>query len=87
MLIDRFPSGVYLRNHHGPVGIMVDGRDDVVPEKFGLQLYDRYAGLKRSWQFSAGFHVTIMEPPAQLWGEVLDFWQTRRHVAKQTPGN
>jgi uncharacterized protein len=78
MLVDRFPSEDYLRNYHAPVGIMVDGRDQVVPEKFGLRLYDSYAGPKRLWRFPDGRHISIMEPPEKFWSEVLDFWQTNR---------
>jgi len=80
MLVDRFPSEDYLRNYHGPVGIMVDGRDEVVPEKFGLRLYDSYAGPKRLWRFPDGNHISIMEPPEKFWGEVLDFWQTNNQT-------
>ena len=76
MLVDRFPSEDYLRNYHGPVGIMVDGRDEVVPEKFGLRLYDGYAGPKKLWSFPDGQHISIMEPPEKFWNEVLDFWRT-----------
>lgn len=76
MLVDRFPSEDYLHNYHGPVGIMVDGRDEVVPEKFGLRLYRSYAGPKRLWSFPDGFHISIMEPPEKFWGEVFYFWQT-----------
>jgi uncharacterized protein len=47
LLVDRFPSEEYLRNYHGPVGIMTDGCDNVVPEKFGLRLFDGYAGPKQ----------------------------------------
>jgi pimeloyl-ACP methyl ester carboxylesterase len=82
MLVDRFPSEDYLRDYHGPVGIMVDGHDDVVPEKFGIRLYDSYAGPKRLWSFPDGYHISIMEPPEKFWGEVLDFWQTNQISAK-----
>jgi len=75
LLVDRFPSEDYLRHYHGPVGIVVDGRDQVVPEKFGLRLYDHYAGPKRLWRFPDGNHISIMEPPEKFWGEVLNFWQ------------
>ena len=81
LLVDRFPSEDYLRNYHGPVGVMVDGRDEVVPEKFGLRLYDSYAGPKRLWSFPDGYHISIMEPPEKFWGEVLDFWQTNNSNA------
>jgi uncharacterized protein len=70
MLVDRFPSEDYLRNYRGPVGIVVDGRDDVVPEKFGLRLYDGYAGPKRLWNFPDGYHISIMESPEKFWAEV-----------------
>jgi adenosylhomocysteinase len=63
--------------YHGPVGVMVDGRDQVVPEKFGLRLYNDYAGPKQLWEFPQGGHIEIAEPPEKLWKEVTEFWQTR----------
>ncbi len=78
MLVDRFPSADYLRNFHGPVGVVVDGRDNVVPEKFGLRLYNGYSGLKRLWEFPDAGHITIDEPPAEFWNEVVEFWQSHR---------
>jgi fermentation-respiration switch protein FrsA (DUF1100 family) len=57
---------------------MVDGRDEVVPEKFGLRLFDGYAGPKRLWRFPNCQHVFIGEPRARFWSEVLDFWRTSR---------
>ncbi|HEX9046768.1 MAG TPA: alpha/beta fold hydrolase, partial [Verrucomicrobiae bacterium] len=81
LLLDRFPSADYLRKYHGPVAITVDGRDDVVPERFGKNLYDGYSGPKRLWQFASGFHINIMEPPAQFWGEVLNFWHADHDLA------
>ena len=87
LLVDRFPSADYLRNYHGPVAVMVDGHDNVVPEKFGRRLYEGYSGPKRLWEFPQGGHITIGEPPAKFWSEVLDFWQTSRTLASQTSGN
>lgn len=75
LLVDRFPSEDYLRNYHGPVGIMVDGQDHVVPEKFGMRLYDHYAGPKQLWNFPDGRHIEIGESHGQFWREVFDFWQ------------
>ena len=83
IMMDRFPSQDYLHNYHGPVGIMVDGRDTVVPEKFGLRLYDSYNGPKHLWQFPNGYHISIMEPSAKFWGEVLGFWRTNQPVASK----
>jgi len=76
ILVDRFPSEEYLRYYHGKVGVMVDGRDTVVPEKFGLRLYHGYAGPKKLWEFPGGGHCEIMEPASKFWKEVVEFWQT-----------
>jgi pimeloyl-ACP methyl ester carboxylesterase len=81
ILMDRFPSEDDLRRYHGPVGVMVDGRDQIVPEKFGLRLYNDYAGPKRLWEFPQGGHIVIAEPPPEFWGEVVEFWQTNHSLS------
>ena len=59
MLLDRFPSEDYLHSYHGPIGIMIDGRDFVVPPVFGQRLYDGYTGPKRLWEF---FPAALISP-------------------------
>jgi pimeloyl-ACP methyl ester carboxylesterase len=76
LLVDRFPSETYLRNYRGKLGIMVDGRDTVVPKKFSLRLYDGYGGPKKIWEFPDGEHIQIPEPPSGFWKEVVEFWQS-----------
>jgi pimeloyl-ACP methyl ester carboxylesterase len=76
LLVDRFPSQEDLRRYHGPVGMTVDGRDRVVPEKFGLRLFDSYNGPKWIWEFPQGVHIEIRETPSKFWNEVVKFWQT-----------
>jgi pimeloyl-ACP methyl ester carboxylesterase len=78
MLCDRFPSQDYLRAYHGPVAMLVGGRDRVVPEKFGRRLYAAYAGPKRLWEFPEGNHGTVMVQPPELWKQVVEFWRTNR---------
>jgi uncharacterized protein len=75
LLVDRFPSEVYLKNYHGKIGIVVDGEDTIVPEKFGLRLYSSYAGPKKLWEFARGGHAAILEPPEIFWKQVAEFWQ------------
>ena len=82
LLVDRFPSEDYLRNYQGPVGMVVDGLDQVVPEKFGRRLYDGYAGPKRLWEFPDGEHASILEPPEKFWKEVVEFWLADRSSRK-----
>jgi hypothetical protein len=81
LLMDCFPSEDYLRNFHGPVGMVVDGHDHVIPGKFGLRLYDGYAGPKRLWEFPDGEHASIPEPPDQFWKEVVEFWRTNQSIS------
>ncbi len=76
LLVDRFPSEKYLRNYHGPVGVLVAGQDQVVPEKFGRRLYDGYAGPKRLWEFPFGDHGTVMMQPPKVWEQIILFLQT-----------
>jgi hypothetical protein len=83
ILVDRFPAEDDLRRYHGPVGVMLDGRDRVVPEQFGRSLYNGYAGPKRLWEYPESGHIVIGEPPAKFWGEILDFWRTNLPVASQ----
>lgn len=75
LLVDRFPSGDYLQKYHGKVGISVDGKDTIVPEKFGLKLYNSYDGPKKLWRFPNGVHCQISNPQTQFWTEAIAFWQ------------
>lgn len=78
LLSDRFPSEDYLRTYHGPVAVLVCGKDTVVPERFGRRLYDGYSGPKRLWEFPQGIHETAMFQPVRVWTEIIGFWQTQR---------
>ncbi len=73
LLRDRFPSEDYLRTYHGPVAILVGGRDTVVPERFGRRLYDGYAGPKKLWEFPEGDHGTVMVQPPEVWTKIFEF--------------
>jgi len=75
LMFDRFPSDKFLEDYHGKVGIVVDGEDSVVPEKFGRRLFDGYAGPKKLWAFPTGGHCQIIEPQADFWREAVEFLQ------------
>jgi pimeloyl-ACP methyl ester carboxylesterase len=57
--------------------MLVSGKDQVVPEKFGRRLYESYEGPKRLWEFPEGDHGTVMVQPPEIWGQIIDFWKTR----------
>jgi hypothetical protein len=73
LLADRFDSQERLRNFHGPVAVLVGGRDPVVPEMFGRRLYDSYNGPKRLWEFPDLDHGTIMDQPPEVWHAIFQF--------------
>ena len=76
LLLDRYPSEDYLKNFHGPVGILIGEADNVVPPKFGRRLYDSYAGPKRLWDFPADDHGSLFWRTGKVWNEIHDFWQS-----------
>ena len=78
LLRDGFRSDEYLRQYHGPLAVLVAGRDTVVPEKFGRRLYDGYDGPKKVWEFPEGNHGTVMSQPAEVWREIVDFWGRKK---------
>ncbi|MGH8024070.1 MAG: alpha/beta hydrolase, partial [Limisphaerales bacterium] len=75
LLVDRFPSVKYLRDYHGKVGVTVDGKDVVVPEKFGLSLYQGYQGPKKLWEYPQGGHCQIDKPQTLFWKQAVAFWR------------
>jgi len=78
LLRDRFPSEDYLRTFHGPVAMLVGGRDNVIPAKFGRRLYQAYDGPKHLWEFPEGNHGTVMMQPPEVWRQIIEFWESNR---------
>jgi len=75
MMRDDLWSGRYLASYHGPVAVMVAGRDDVVPERFGRKLFDEYGGPKQLWVFPNCGHIQIGSPQEAFWRAVVNFWK------------
>ncbi len=71
---DRFESEKYLRRYHGPLAIIVGGRDQVVPAKFGRRLFDGYHGPKRFWMAPLAVHKEVHLQGTAYWEEILAFW-------------
>ena len=81
LLRERFPAEDYLRDYHGPLAVLVAGRDTVVPEKFGRRLYDGYAGPKRLWEFPNANHDSLMVQPPEVWKQIVAFWKTEQLIS------
>jgi pimeloyl-ACP methyl ester carboxylesterase len=76
MLFDRYASDKHLKNYSGPVGFLVGGKDQVIPERFGRKLYDGYRGPKRLWGDPTATHDQLHQRDLAWWKEVVKFWET-----------
>jgi pimeloyl-ACP methyl ester carboxylesterase len=78
LLPDKFTSAEYLRNYHGPLAIVVGGRDTVVPARFGRRLFESYSGPKRLWEIPTAQHNDLPTEPVEWWRELVTFWKSSR---------
>lgn len=77
-LRDRYEPAAWLRDYRGPVKIVLAGRDEIIPPKFGQRLYDGYSGVKTLEVFAEAGHNDVMEQSPDWWREVLQFWRQNR---------
>ncbi len=76
MLWDRFPSDESLKQYRGPLGFLLAGNDEVVPDKFGRRLHDGYQGPKKLWEAPQTGHNNVHQRPAEWWKQVVAFWDS-----------
>ncbi len=72
ILRDRYDNERALEAYNGRVGVLVAGRDDVVPAELGKRLYDGYDGPKLLWVDDEAAHNTIDYTTASAWWEKMD---------------
>jgi pimeloyl-ACP methyl ester carboxylesterase len=73
LLRDRYDSVASLARFDRPVLVVVAGRDDIVPPRFGQALHDGLTGPKRLRLLPASGHNDwIMATDARWWAGVLD---------------
>ena len=76
ILRDRYPSSAWLSKYHGPVAVLLGGRDTIIPNELGRDLYDRYAGPKKLWIEADLGHNDLHMPRDGTWKEVVEFWNS-----------
>jgi uncharacterized protein len=74
LLWDRFDPEDWLQNYNGPIKVVLAGRDEVIPMKFGRQLFDSYNGPKTLQVFVSARHNEVTEQSPAWWREVFSFW-------------
>ncbi len=74
LLRDRYDNEQALESYQGRVGVLLAGRDRVVPAELGRRLYDGYDGPKRLWvQEDADHNSLDYSPTSPWWKELGDF--------------
>ena len=84
ILRDRFESEKHLKHYHGPLAIIVGGKDRVIPQKFGRRLFDGYGGPKHLWEAPLAGHNTVQAQSKEYWPEVITFWRTNAARVRET---
>lgn len=77
ILRDRFRPAEWLTDYRGPVEIVIAERDEIIPPRFGQQLYDSYNGPKELDVIPGAGHNDIAEQSPEWWQKVLRFWEKR----------
>ena len=74
LLRDRYESLVNLSKYKGPVAVLVSEKDQTIPPRFGLHLYEQLPEPKKLWLFPGAGHSDWPDAPDEKWwGEVMDF--------------
>lgn len=77
LMRDRYESAKHLETYDGPIAVLLAGRDEVVPARFGQKLYDGYDGPKKIWIQEDRSHNTLDYSPTRVWwNEVAEFLKT-----------
>jgi len=75
---DRYDSIKNLASFRGRIAVLVAERDEVVPKRHGLRLYESIPGSKRVWEFPGANHNTWpTDPQERWWSEVMSFLEGR----------
>ena len=74
MLRDPYPADQWLSAYPGPVGVVLAGRDQIIPPRWGRALYHGFAGRKQLWEFADAGHNDVVSQPPEWWTQVGRFW-------------
>jgi hypothetical protein len=70
---DQYPSTEWLKQHRGPVAIILAADDTIVPAKFGQSLYDTYPGPKKLIIAEDADHNDLLHTlPPSAWQEAIN---------------
>jgi alpha-beta hydrolase superfamily lysophospholipase len=74
LIRDRYDNVRNLARFGGPVAVLMAGRDEVIPNRNTMRLYESLPGEKQLWVFeNAGHNTWPTSPDARWWAEVIAF--------------
>jgi fermentation-respiration switch protein FrsA (DUF1100 family) len=79
MLHDKYPSTVWLQSYHGPLAVLLAGKDTTIPMELGRKLFDAHDGPKKLWIEAQATHEDVHRPTKLIFKEVTQFWNAGRN--------
>jgi alpha-beta hydrolase superfamily lysophospholipase len=71
---DKFDNIARLRDFSGPIAVVLAGRDEVIPNRNTLALFEALPAKKKLWRFeNAGHNSLPLEPWRPWWQEAMQF--------------
>lgn len=77
---DRYDNVRNLKSYHKPVAVVVAERDEIIPKKHSMRLYDTLTTPKRLWVFKGVGHNTWPTGVNEAWWrEVMEFVSAKQN--------
>ncbi len=71
---DKFNNLTNLKNYSGSTAVILAGKDEIIPAKNTLKLYDAITGNKQLWRFAESGHNSLpVYSSSTWWREVMRF--------------
>lgn len=71
---DKYSNIKNLQNYPGSIAVVLAGKDEIIPNKNSLKLFDSLHCRKRSWTFKdAGHNSLALAPELPWWKEIMQF--------------
>ncbi len=71
---EKYNNVKNLRNFQGKVAVVLANKDEIVPNRLTLKLFDSLPGQKRLWSLENATHNNLpIQPDAAWWSEVMKY--------------
>jgi alpha-beta hydrolase superfamily lysophospholipase len=82
LIRDKFDNIKNLQNYRGSTAVLVAEKDEIIPAKYSLKLFESLRHPKKLWTFKGAGHNTLPLAEGQpWWQEVMQFVSGRSEVS------